>query len=105
MMNTHRKVFCMFLGFLLVVSSCGEHITGHCQNLSYKNSLPPDMRENYHPTLTPIADFTGECYCHVEDAAIVAVMAPGLAVYVGIVFVATVAGPELVVDGLDALVN
>ena len=40
--------------------------------MSEEIASPPDTRENYHPALTPITDVAGECYCHVEDAALVA---------------------------------
>ena len=79
-MSTHRRVFCIFVGFLLAVSGCGEHITGHCQDLANEIALPPDMRKDYHPVLTPVTDVVAGCYCHIEDVAIVAVVAPGLAI-------------------------
>ena len=65
-----RKVLCLLLSCLLIVSGCSSHITDHCQNLSDEIASDQDMRENYHPVLTPITDVAGECYCHVEDAAI-----------------------------------
>ena len=76
-----RKVFCVFLGILLIVSGCSPHISAHCQNISDEIAYPLDMRENYNPILTPITDFTGECYCHVEDAAIVTVAATVMVVF------------------------
>ncbi|MEE8576063.1 MAG: hypothetical protein V3T31_02300 [candidate division Zixibacteria bacterium] len=100
-----RKVLCVLLGFLLIVSGCSEHISAHCLNHSDEISFPPDMRENYHPTLTPITDVAGECYCHVEDAAIVTVMAPVIVVFLGIVVVAAVGGGESVGFVLEELFN
>ena len=100
-----RKIICMFLGFQLLVSGCSEHISGHCLNHSEEISLPPDMRENYHPMLTPITDVAGECYCHVEDAAIVTVAAPVIVVFFGIVVVAAIGGGESVGFVLEALIN
>ena len=67
-----RKVICVLLGFQLIFSGCSEHISAHCQNLSDEIASSQDMRENYHPVLTPITDVASECYCHVEDAAWVA---------------------------------
>jgi hypothetical protein len=67
-----RKVLCLLLGFQLIVSGCSEHISVHCIDMSEEIASPPDTRENYHPALTPITDVAGECYCHVEDGAIVA---------------------------------
>ena len=103
-----RKVFCVLLGILLIISGCSPHITAHCQDISIEIGTSPDMRENYHPTLTPIADVAGECYCHVEDAAITTVAVPVIV----IVFLALIitggdgAGlGELVGTGLDALIN
>ena len=66
-----RKVFCVLLGFLLIVSGCSEHFSAHCQEMSAEIDLPTELRENYHPVITPVTDVAGECYCHVEDAAIV----------------------------------
>jgi hypothetical protein len=103
--NKMKKAFCVLLGFQLIVSGCSEHISAHCLNHSDEISFPPDMRENYHPTLTPITDVAGECYCHVEDAAIVTVMAPVIVAFYGIVLIANVGGGEAIVYGLDALVN
>ena len=60
----------MLLGVLLIVSGCSEHISGHCIEMSAEIALPTELRENYHPALTPITDIAGECYCHVENAAI-----------------------------------
>ena len=68
-----RKVFCVFLGILLIVSGCSPHLSEHCQDISDEIDTYPDMRENYNPTLTPITDVAGECYCHVEDAVLVAI--------------------------------
>ena len=67
-----RKVLCLLLGALLIVSGCSEHFSDHCIDMSEEIASPPDTRENYHPALTPITDVAGECYCHVEDGAIVA---------------------------------
>ena len=100
-----RKVICVLLGFLLIVSGCSEHISAHCLNHSEEISFPPDMRENYHPTLTLITDVTGECYCHVEDAAIVTVMIPVIVVFAGIVLVAAIGGGESVGFVLEELFN
>ena len=81
MISIHKRVFCVFLGFLLAVSGCGEHFTRHCKDMSDEISTPPNMRVNYHPILTPITDFTGECYCHVEDAVIVTAIASIIAIH------------------------
>ena len=101
--NKMRKVICMLLGFLLIVSGCSSHITAHCQNLSYETSLPPDMRENYHPTITPVTDVAAGCYCHVEDAVLAIVAGPVIVAYAGICVVASIGGGESVVFSLDAL--
>ena len=66
-----RKVLCLLLGVLLIISGCSEHLSDHCIEMSGEISLPRELRENYHPVLTPITDVAGECYCHVEDAALV----------------------------------
>ena len=66
-----RKVICVLLGFQLLVSGCSEHLSDHCMELSAETALPAEGRENYHFAITPITDVAGECYCHVEDAAIV----------------------------------
>ena len=100
-----RKIICVLLGFQLLVSGCSEHISSHCLNHSEKISFPRDMRENYHPTLTPITDVAGECYCHVEDAAIVTVMAPVMVVFAGIVLIAAIGGGESVGFVLEELFN
>jgi len=55
--------------------------------------------------LTPITDAAGECYCHVEDAAIVTVAAPVIVVFFGIVVVAAIGGGESVGFVLEALIN
>jgi len=55
--------------------------------------------------LTPITDVAGECYCHVEDAAIVTVAAPVIVVFFGIVVVAAIGGGESVGFVLEALIN
>ena len=100
-----RKVLCVLLGFQLFVYGCSEHISAHCLNHSEEISFPPDYRENYHPALTPITDVVGECYCHVEDAAIVTVMAPVIVVFLGIVLIVDVGGGESIVSILDTLVK
>ena len=66
-----KKVICVLLCFQFIVSGCSEHLSDHCMVMSAETALPPEQRENYHPVLTPITDVAGECYCHVEDAAIV----------------------------------
>ena len=66
-----RRVICVLLGFQLLVSGCSEHLSDHCMELSAETALPAEDRENYHFVITPITDVAGECYCHVEDAAIV----------------------------------
>jgi hypothetical protein len=71
MMSTHRKVFCVLLGFQLAVSGCGEHMSVHCRRFSGQIAADPGMRENYNSILTPITDVATECYCRVEDAALV----------------------------------
>jgi hypothetical protein len=86
-----RKVFCMLLGFQLIVSGCSGHITAHCEGVSDEIATAPDMRENYHHILTPMADVAAECYCHVEDAAIVTVAAPAIVVFVGAVLLVALA--------------
>jgi len=100
-----RKVFCILLGFLMILSGCSSHITAHCQNLSDEIATSQDMRENYHPTITPVTDVAAECYCHIEDAVIAIVAAPVIVAYAGICVVATIGGGESVVFGLDALVH
>jgi len=71
-MSTHRKVFCVLLGLQLAVSGCcGQHFSGHRPDISEQIAADPNMRENYNPTLTPITDVAAECYCHVEDAALI----------------------------------
>ena len=42
--------------------------------MSGEIAAPAELRENYNPILTPIADFAGECYCNVEDVALVALV-------------------------------
>jgi len=70
-----RKALSVLLAFLLVVSGCSEHLSDHCMVMSAEIALPSEQREKYHPALTPITDVAGECYCHVEDAAIVTLTA------------------------------
>jgi len=103
--NRMRKVFCVLLGFLLVVSGCGEHITAHCLDLSDEIATAPDMRKNYHPTITPITDVVADCYCHVEDAAIVTVAAPVVIAFWGIFVVGSLGGVEALGELLEASVN
>ena len=66
-----KKVLCVLLGFLLIVSGCSEHLSDHCIEMSGEIAAPAELRENYNPILTPITDIAGECYCHIEDAALV----------------------------------
>ncbi len=67
-----RKLMYVFLGLLVTVSGCSEHLSDHCIEMSAKVGEPAATRENYHATLTPIGDFVGECYCNVEDAGLIA---------------------------------
>ena len=91
-MSTHRKVFCVLLGFQLAVSGCGEHLSAHCQTLSDEIAGVPEMRENYNSVLTPVADVATECYCTVEDAALVTA---GVIVVTGFVAIVVVAASFL----------
>lgn len=103
--NKMRKFLCVLLGFQLLVSGCSEHISAHCLNHSEEISLSPEMRDNYNPTITPITDVAGECYCHVEDAAIVTVVAPVMVVLFGIVVVIGAGGGESIGYLLEELIN
>ena len=78
-----RKVICVLLGFLLIVSGCSDHLSDHCIEMSGEIALPKELRENYLPVLTPITDIAGECYCQVEDAAFVSLM---IVVWIGFGF-------------------
>ncbi len=78
-----KKVLCVLLGFLLIFSGCSEHLSDHCIELSAEIALPKELRENYHPVLTPITDVAGECYCHVEDAALVTLT---IVFWIGVIF-------------------
>jgi hypothetical protein len=69
-----RQVFCVLLGFLLIVSGCSEHFSDHCIEMSGEIAAPTELRENYHPAINPITDIAGECLCQVEDAAFVSLM-------------------------------
>ncbi len=89
-----KSVACVVLSLLLAGSGCSEHISAHCLQHSRKIASSRDVREDYRPTLTPIADVAGDCYCYVEDAAIVAVMAPAVVVFLGFALLAVAAGPE-----------
>ena len=95
-----RKILCVLLGFQLIVSGCSEHISAHCLNHSDEISFPPDMRENYHPTLTPITDVAGECYCHVEDAAIATAGIPAMVIVYGIYGIAVLVDSGII-SGID----
>ena len=98
-----RKVCCVLLGCLLIVSGCSEHISAHCLNHSDEISLSPDLRNKYHPILTPITDVAGECYCQVEDASIIALAVPVMIVCYGIVVLLAVGGEGSVANLLQSL--
>jgi hypothetical protein len=100
-----RKALCVLLGFQLIVSGCAEHISAHCLDISDEIATDPDMRENYHPTLTPITDVAADCYCHVEDVAIVTVAPAAIVVYWGAVILVGAGDGELIVWLLNLLVN
>ncbi|MFC1793810.1 hypothetical protein ACFL3Q_09520 [Planctomycetota bacterium] len=77
-----RKAICLLLVFLLIVSGCSEHLSDHCIEMSEEIALPTGLREDYHPVLTPITDTAGECYCHIEDVALI-VLIVGIIIGVG----------------------
>ena len=83
-----RKVLCLLLSCLLIVSGCSEHLSDHCIEISGEITLSAELRENYNPALTPITDLAGECYCQVEDAVFVSLMA---VVWVGFGFLQAMA--------------
>ncbi len=78
-----KKVFCMLLGFQMVVSGCAGHLSSHCEAASDEIAEPSDVRENYYPILTPVIDVAAECYCYCEDAVIVAFWLAVLALVYG----------------------
>jgi hypothetical protein len=84
-----KKVICLFLGFLLIASGCSDHISDHCLEMSAEIALPTELRENYNPIVTPITDIVGECYCHVEDAALVVLV---IALIVGLSYAGSSVG-------------
>ena len=85
-----KKTVSVLLSCCLVLSGCVADLTGcegdyhfssHCQEFSEdRMETDTEHRDGYNDFLTPVSDFTTECYCHTEDTAIAGLVGAAYAV-------------------------